>query len=201
MQSLERIGMNRNWIYEVIVTTYCDAKPHSAPIGIWTDDFATLQMEIYKETKTIGNILKVREFAVNLVSDLTIFYEALFDKARITYGESIKVNAPVIKNAPSIIELKVKDIVEKDRTFKLKSTPVHISAQGSVNLINRAKALALESLVLATKAPHLPESTVRDTLRENRRVVEKVAPGSEYESILGMLFDRLKISSGSHNSG
>ncbi len=83
MQILEQIGMIKGWIYEVIVSTYYENSPHAAPIGVWTDDFATLHMEIYKNAKTLGNILKSREFAVNLVSDLTIFYKSLFDKAKI----------------------------------------------------------------------------------------------------------------------
>ena len=73
METLKKIGMNRGWIYEVIISTYHDSNPHSAPIGVWTDDFATLRMEIYKNTRTIKNIMTFREFAVNLVSDFSNF--------------------------------------------------------------------------------------------------------------------------------
>ena len=151
-------------------------------------------MEIYKNTQTIANILQVREFAVNLVADVTLFYESLFDKARIVYGESLRVNAPIIKNASAIVECRIQDVAEKRRTFQLRSTPVHIQTSGPLELINRAKALALESLVLATKAPYLPASKVEETLRENHRVIGKVAPGSQYENILQMLFERMEIS-------
>jgi hypothetical protein len=194
METLERIGMNQGWIYEVIISTYCENSPHSAPIGIWTDNFATLHMEIYKNTKTISNILKSMEFAVNLVSDVTIFYESLFDKAKIAYGKSIKVNAPVIKDSPLVIECKVKVTEEKSNSFHLESIPVHVKDTGNIDLINRAKAITLESLILATKAPHISEMKLQESLRENYRVVKKVAPGSQYERILEMLFDRVLIS-------
>jgi hypothetical protein len=193
METLKKIGMNRGWIYEVIISTYHDNHPHSAPIGVWTDDFATLRMEIYKNTRTIKNIMTFREFAVNLMSDVMVFYEALFDKAKIAYEKSTKVNAPFIKGSPAVIELKLKAVEEKEKTFHLTATPVHVQINSSMNLINRADALTLESLILATKLPHLPERKIKEALQENYRVIRKVAPGSQYEKIIRMLFERLQI--------
>ena len=51
MKPLQTIGMKKGWIYEVIVSTYRGNKPHSAPIGVWTDDFVTLKMEIYSDER------------------------------------------------------------------------------------------------------------------------------------------------------
>jgi len=192
METLKKIGMNRGWIYEVIISTYHDSNPHSAPIGVWTDDFATLRMEIYKNTRTIKNIMTFREFAVNLVSDVMVFYQVLFDKAKIAYEKSAKINAPVIKGIPAVIEFKLNGVEEKEKTFHLTSTPVHIQINGSINLINRAKALTLESLILATKLPYLAEREIKETLLENNRVIRKVAPGSQYEKILRMLLECLQ---------
>jgi len=193
METLKKTGMNKGWIYEVIISTYHDNDPHSAPIGVWTDDFATLRMEIYKNTRTVKNIMTFREFVVNLMSDVLVFYEALFDKAKIAYEKSTKVNAPVIKGSPAVIEFKLKGVKEKEKTFHLTATPVHVQINGSITLINRAEALTIESLILATKLPHLTERKIEETLQENYRVIRKVAPGSQYEKILRMLFERLQI--------
>jgi hypothetical protein len=193
METLNKIGMNRGWIYEVIVSTYHDNNPHSAPIGVWTDDFATLRMEVYKQARTLKNIMAFRELAVNLISDVMVFYEALFDKAQIAYEKSSKVKAPVIKGSPAVIEVKLKEVKEKEKTFYLTTIPIHVQINGRISLINRAKALTLESLILATKLAHLPERQIKETLQENYRVIRKVAPGSQYEKILRMLFERLQI--------
>ena len=193
METLKQIGMNRGWIYEVIISTYQDKNPHSAPIGVWTDDFATLRMEIYKNTRTIINIMTFREFAVNLMSDVMVFYEALFDKTKIAYEKSSNINAPFIKGSPAVIEFKLKEVKEKEKTFQLTATPIHVQINGSINLINRAEALTLESLILATKLPYLPQRQIKETLQENYRVIMKVAPGSQYEKILRMLFECLQI--------
>ena len=196
MQVLNQLGMKKNWIYEVIVSTYHENNPHSAPIGIWTDDFATLHAEIYKDTQTLKNIMKSREFTINLVADMTVFYKSLFDKTSIAYTRSSKVNAPVIRNVSAFIECSVKGIEEKTNTFHLESTPVHVQSNGTTTLINRAKSLALESLILATKSPHLPEQKVGETLKENHRVIKKVAPNSPYERILEELLVRMGIRKG-----
>ena len=193
METLKQIGMKRGWIYEVIISTYQDKNPHSAPIGVWTDDFATLRMEIYKNTRTIINIMTFREFTVNLMSDIIVFYKALFDKSKIAYEKSNNINAPFIKGSPGVIEFKLKDVKEKERTFHLTAIPIHVQINGSINLINRAEALTLESLILATKLPYLPNRQIRETLQENYRVIMKVAPGSQYEKILRMLFECLQI--------
>jgi hypothetical protein len=61
---------------------------------------------------------------------------------------------------------------------------VYIHIRNRKELINRAKSLVLESLILATRIPHLPERKPVELLRENCRVVKKVAPGSKYEYVM-----------------
>ena len=130
---------------------------------------------------------------MNLMSDVVVFYEALFDKAKIVYEKATQVNAPVIKGSPAVIEFKLTGVKEKENTFHLTATAVHVQINGSITLINRAEALTIESLILATKLPHLTERKKEETLQENYRVIRKVAPGSQYEKILRMLFERLQI--------
>jgi hypothetical protein len=194
MGLLEKIGMEKDWIYEVIVTTYGDHhRPNSAPMGVWTNDFHTLILEIHKDSKTLKNIMRLGQFAVNLVSDVTIFYESLFDKAKIAYENSTRINAPVIKNVPSVIELRLKDMKEKENSFRIESAPSHIQINDTIKLINRAQSLILESLILATRLSHLPAPKAEETLKENYRIIRKVAPGSQYEELMGKLVDRLRV--------
>jgi hypothetical protein len=181
--------MQKGWIYEVIVSTYRDGKPHSAPIGVWTDDFVALGMEIYKGSGTLGAIMDLGEFAVNLVVDVNAFYDSLFDAARVEYRDSPNINAPIIKNVSAVIEARLEEAEDKGDRFRLKSLPINVEASGPVKLINRAEAIAIESLILATRLQHFPGSKVREALRENYRVAGKVAPGSQYEEILRKLVE------------
>ena len=194
MQVLKKIGMEKGWIYEVIVSTYQDNNPHSAPVGVWTDNFDSLTMEIYKNSKMLENIMREREFAVNLASDEAIFYESLFDKAMVDYENATRINAPIIKNVPAVIELTMNEMTEKENRWRIESTPTHIQINDTIKLINRAQPLVVESLILATKLPHLPRLKIEDALKENYRVIRKVAPGSRYEEIVSKLIKRFGIS-------
>lgn len=187
MKPLQKIGMQKGWIYEVIVSTYGGDEPHSAPMGVWTDDFDALNVEIYTEGATLKNIMELQEFAVNLVNDVTVFYDSLFDRESVEYRDSPNIRAPILLKAPAVIEARLTGLEKRGGRFRVECLPVHIEANGPVNLINRAKATAIESLILATRLPYLGREKVRDALRENHRVVKKVAPGSEYERIVEKL--------------
>jgi hypothetical protein len=191
VKPLQTIGMKKGWIYEVIVSTYRGNKPHSAPIGVWTDDFVALNMEIYSDSGTLKSIMDLKDFTVNLVADVAVFYSSLFDEANMEYRDSLNINAPVVRSASAIIEARLKKVEDKGNMFHLESEPLNVEVNEPVKLINRAEALAIESLILATKLPYLPGPKAQATLRENYRIVRKVAPGSQYETIVGKLVEAL----------
>ncbi len=184
MKRLKKDGMQKNWIYEAVVTTFCDKNPHASPFGVWTEDFDTLNMLIYKGSRTLGNIIIQREFAVNLIVDISVFYKSLFNKEEIAYENSKQINAPVLKDSSATVELKLKRIEEKENKFHIKGEVVDIQIGNEVRLINRAENLVLESLILATRIPYLNKKRVEEDLIENYRVIRKVAPGSEYQKIM-----------------
>jgi len=189
LKPLQTIGMQKGWIYEAIVSTYRDGEPHSAPMGVWTDDFVALNMEIYSGSATLASIIKLKDFAVNLVADVTVFYDSLFDKANVEYRDSSNINSPVLLNASAIIEARLNRVENKGNRVRLEGMPVNIEVNEPVKLINRAEAIVIESLILATRLPYLAGSKVQEALRENYRIVRKVAPGSRYERIVGRLIE------------
>ena len=184
MKRLEEIGMKNNWIYEVIVSTFHVRVPHAAPMGIWSEDLDTLNLAIYRDSKTLENIIKKEEFAVNIVDDIKTFYESLFNKGNIAYAPSNQINAPIIRDASATIESKVTHIEQKENRFHIKAEIVNIRIWNKVRLVNRAKSLTLESLILVTRLHHFPDRRIEEILKENFRVIAKVAPDSMYEHIM-----------------
>lgn len=191
MRRLEEIGIKNNWIYEVVVSTFHVRVPHAAPMGIWSEDLDTLNLAIYRDSKTLKNIIKKKEFAVNIVDDIKTFYESLFNKGNIAYAPSNQINAPLIRDAPAIIECKVTHIAQKENRFHIKAEIVDIRISNKIRLINRAKGLALESLILATRLHHFPDRRIEEILKENSRVIAKVAPGSMYEQVMENIMKEL----------
>jgi len=191
LRRLEEIGIKNNWIYEVVVSTFHVRVPHAAPMGIWSEDLDTLNLAIYRDSKTLKNIIKKKEFAVNIVDDIKTFYESLFNKGNIAYAPSNQINAPLIRDAPAIIECKVTHIAQKENRFHIKAEIVDIRISNKIRLINRAKGLALESLILATRLHHFPDRRIEEILKENSRVIAKVAPGSMYEQVMENIMKEL----------
>ena len=193
MEIIKRLGMKRQWIYEVIVSTGGQGFSHAAPIGVWTQDFNSLKSEIYKGSKTLKNILENRDYSVNFPPDTIAIYTVLFAKSRLVYEASKKIGAPRLHGASASLELQLKTIKERGKSVLVEGEIVSASMKSKINLINRAEGLVLENLVLSTKLPHLPGQRIQNLIKENYRVIRKVAPGSDYEKIVESLMETLKL--------
>jgi len=180
--------LRRGWIYETIATTFNkDKSSNSAPVGIYTKNFRTIVIELYKTSGTYRNIIRDKEFAVNFTDNISFFHKSAISKKGLEYAKSRKVNAPLLKDADGYLELKVIDIQDLGDRVRIESEIVDFKINKKINPVNRAKSLALEAVINTTKISHVPDSQKRflkKEIREYRRVIKKVAPDSEYERIM-----------------
>ncbi len=177
MKIPDEFGLRKGWVYEVIVT----AAGNAAPIGILTRDSESIELEIYKGSKTYENILGEGKFVINFLSDITIFYDSIFEKERIEF-EDMR-----LKNADAFIEVEVGEIKEMGDKAGVKAVPLAFGIINAPRPVNRAESLALEGLIAKTKIPHVSDEDkefLKRKIKENLRVVRKVAPGSRFERIL-----------------
>ena len=190
MKTLDQLGMKKNWIYEVIISSIGDNVPHAAPFGVKTKDFKLVKIEMYSGSNTLRNILANGEFAINMVVDPIIFYNALYAKEKIKYSLAKRIDTPVIYGSPASIEAGIIDTIDTKQKIMITAKVLHIHLHNKSEWINRAKNIVYESLILSTRIPHFPEGKVEAWLRENYRVVKKVAPRSEYEIIMKELLEK-----------
>ncbi len=187
MNTLESLGLKEKWLYEVIISSYDHQVPHAAPFGMRVKNFETITLEIYKSSNTLKNILAGKEFALNAVDDPAIIYNALYSKEKMYFASAEMINAPVLLHSSSSIEVKLKTIVEKKNRFLLEAEVVHINIRNNGEFTNRAKSLVLESLIVSTRKKLLSKKKLESLLKENYRVIKKVAPGSKYEALMHSL--------------
>jgi hypothetical protein len=190
MSTLKQLGMQKNWIYEVVITSIDNNVPHTAPFGVKTTDFKLVTIEMYKGSNTLRNVLTSKEFAFNTVADPTVFYQALYAREKLNFGFAKTIKAPVLADSPASIEVRLKNAINREQSLVIEAEVVYIHIRNISELINRAKSLVLESLILATRIPHLPERKPQELLRENYRVIKKVAPGSKYEHVMQELLKK-----------
>ena len=190
MSTLKQLGIRKNWLYEVVITSIDNNVPHAAPFGVKTTDFKLVSIEMYKGSNTLINVLKSKEFVINTVSDPTVFYHALYAREKINFGFAKMIIAPVLTDSPASIEVRLRNAINREQSYRIEAEVVYINIRNPSELINRAKSLVLESLILATRIPYLPERKPEELLKENYRVIKKVAPGSKYERIMQELLKK-----------
>ncbi len=184
MSTLKQLDIKKEWIYEIILSSFSNDIPHAAPFGVKTSDFKHVRLALYKGSHTLENILNRREFVINVVQDTDILYDALYARDKLKYGLALKIGAPVLKNSPANIEVKLTSTASKDQSVAMEAEVVHVQINNPCIPINRAKNLLLESLIIATRVSYLPEGRAVKLLKENHRVIKKVAPDSKYAAII-----------------
>lgn len=179
--------MQKGWIYETIISTFSNGEPHAAPIGVWTDDFNTLHMEIYDSSQTLRGILDTEQFTANFPSDVRTFHTALFHPELLSFEQAQNVSAPVLLDSAATVELTLRRATPTANRVRITGAVVHAIARPDIRLINRAEGLLVESLILATRLQYLDDAVVRRALAENYRVIRKIAPMSAYETTMAEL--------------
>jgi hypothetical protein len=187
MFKLQQLGFEKQWVYEIVLSSYGNYIPHAAPFGVKSFDSNSLSLDMYKGSNTLENILVKGEFVINMVDDPTFFYDALYVGKKINFGPGKKVAAPVILDSPSSLEMKVISTTDKKARVFIEAEVVYVHNPGKGKLINRAKSLFLESLIQSTRLSVFPKLELDKSMKENYRVIKKVAPGSKYETMMASL--------------
>jgi hypothetical protein len=195
------LGLRHGWIYEVAATTLGRGGPHAAPIGVSTPDGLILRAELYKGSGTLANILEHGVLGLNFPPGAALLQTALHHRDRLRYAAMEPETAaapravPFLSGADAWLELRDLRTEDTGHTVRLEAWPVRFRAFGPVRLVNRAEGLLLESLVLSTRLHLLPPGRGREILRENTRVITKVAPGSDQAAAMRDLLAVLDLSS------
>lgn len=177
-------SLRPGWIYEVALTARRGDLVAVGPFGVWTGDGKTLEAALFKGSSTLEAIRENGCFVVNFVEDPLDLHEALHRRDRLVFEAVPGGGAagwPVLADVPAWLAMQVIHLDDAGETMRLKAEIVDASGTPPGVLVNRAKGLFLESLVLSTRCALLGRSAV-DQLRENVRVIAKVAPGSDYET-------------------
>lgn len=187
MDALDRLGLRELWTYEVLVSTFRHSAPHAAPMGVWTDNGDELSLDAYKGSQTLANLLETGDFAVNFPVDSGTLYAAIRAPEQLAFTAARSVRAPLVAGCTACVELSASRTIDSGEAMRVTGTVRRVHQDGPIRLINRAEGLLLESLVLSTRQQQFEPALVAATLKENLRVVSKVAPGSPYQDALEAL--------------
>jgi len=170
--------MKKDWIYECLMSTMNkDKTVNIAPMGLRSPDMKGLEADIYKESQTYKNLSREKECVLNFTSVPGFFYDKdmpqeLFIGMRMKYADAW-------------LKLKVEKMNKTSNPARIIFAIEAADVPRPMGLVNRAQALCFEALIESTRVKKNPRS--RQRLEHYKRVVKKVAPGSEYAELVDRL--------------
>jgi hypothetical protein len=181
---LSIIGMERGRQYETIITTKNAQNVYNAaPIGVLCSGPDVIVNRIFKGSHTLENIVKTREFVVNITYDPELFYTStLGNLPRDYFNEDLSLKCAEAYFKCEVISLteavKQSDPVKKkDEAIVIKSKVTDIVINRDTKAYNRGFGYVVESLANLSRFDMVDDDKKAeyiDKFREANRVVKKV---------------------------
>lgn len=184
---IDYLNLVNRCIYEVIVSTYdLNKKPNATPMGLKFLDPDKFQLEMYKGSKTLQNLIDHKCGVANVTYDAEVFYYTALKEenpermlSKITFQKSHKVQAPLIREANFNLEFLVEVIEETKTKTIFKCRIIHIE-KNDVKSIPYTRALfaTIESII------HTTRIKVFVAEREYEKADELLALVKHYENLI-----------------
>lgn len=181
---LSLIGMEKGRQYETIITTRNDdGSKNAAPIGVICAGNDKIINRIFKGSRTLENIMREREFTVNITHDPELFTTPIIGKLpQDSFNEDYSLKSIEAYFKCEVISLteaiKQSDpIKKKDEAIVIKSRVSELTINRKTKALNRGFGYVIESLDNLTRFDKADSDKKEEYLKqfkEARRVVLKV---------------------------
>lgn len=181
---LSLIGMEKGRQYETIITTRNDdGSKNAAPIGVICAGNDKIINRIFKGSRTLENIIREREFTVNITHDPELFTTPIIGKLpQDSFNEDYSLKSIEAYFKCEVISLteaiKQSDpIKKKDEAIVIKSRVSELTINRKTKAMNRGFGYVVESLDNLTRFDKADSDKKEEYLKqfkEARRVVLKV---------------------------
>ena len=198
--NLTLLNMNKGQLYEAIITTKNElGEKNAAPFGVTCRGNDEIMLKIFKGSKSLENILKTKEFVVNITSNPLYFTYATINTINPIYFE--KNNS--LKDCDAYFKCEVSNIKEATRkdSIKISEAMIIIAKVTSITInkkytkaLNRAIYSLIQSLVDFSRIDIVDENTREEYLikfKKSKKLIFKVGSKQEKESIK-LLENKLK---------
>lgn len=193
--TLNNLEMYAKQQYEVILTSWNeDGTRNAAPFGTIVKDETHIINRIFDGSTTLKNILRNREFTVNITSNPIYFTRALIDN--IPYENYVNDDSLILNDIDAYFNgnvIETKYVTKKDDPISPTETcyiesevnKIFINKE-KINVINRGIHCIIESLVNYSRIDKVNDEQKKyymGRFRENRRVTNKVGSKADKEAM------------------
>ncbi len=203
MAKLTDLGFSKDVIVETILSTYnSDGQPTAAPMGTTMENEQRIAIKLYNSSLTQKNLQLNRCAAINVTSNIDMFYRTAFKEANPQstlptewFEKAETVNAPKLRNADAVIEISVAKMtpIDEERTEAICNVQLIRAQKTFPQVYCRAFSATLEAIIHATRvkvflAGNEKQKAQALRLMENIEacsdIVHRVAPKSRYAEII-----------------
>lgn len=193
MIDLSKIGMEKGRQYETIITTANDdGSKNAAPIGVIIAGENKIINRIFKGSHTLDNIIREREFIVNITHNPEVFTTSILANLPQNYF----TESMVLKCADAYFKCRVISLTEavkqsdpvkkKGEAIVIKSEVIDLVINKPTKAMNRGFGYVIESLANFTRFDLVSDAKKEEYVerfREANRVVLKVGTKEDIESM------------------
>jgi len=158
--SLESLGFSRFTYSEVIFTVKLKEMVNAAPMGVFLNDAGEIRLKVYKGQRTYEMIVNgAKDCVLNITDDPMLFYNAIFEKDKISYIPAKRVSSPRIIDCDAYVECSIVNLAICKEYVMVLLKPLLIDpAHGTVRTYNRAGPAIIEALICYSKIPYFKDA-------------------------------------------
>lgn len=192
-EDLTLIGMEKGRQYETIISTKNeDGSKNAAPIGVIYAGNDKIIIRIFKGSHTLDNIIREKEFIVNITHDPELYTISTLGNLPQDYFEddgSIKCMKAFFKCEVIRLTEAVKQsdpIKKKDEAIVIKAKVTDMTVKEDVHALNRGFGYVIETLANYTRFDIVGDDQKEEYIKkfkEANRVVLKVGTKEDIKSI------------------
>jgi hypothetical protein len=166
------INLNIGGLYETIASTLdLDGKPHAAPMGALFLSHDSFIMRSYGETVTLKNLKASKRGALNVVDDVTIFFDCVFKPSKLSFKWLDGI--PVLRNARAWLVFELGELVDRGQYYEICCRVISVKAfRTRPRPFCRAEASLLEALIHYTRLKHYARIGREVEVRELKRLID-----------------------------
>lgn len=193
MIDLSKIGMEKGRQYETIITTTNDdGSKNAAPIGVIVAGENKIINRIFKGSHTLENIIREREFTVNITHDPEVFATSILSNLPQDYF----IENMALKCADAYFKCRVVSLTEavkqsdpikkKGEAIVIKSEVSDLVINKPTKAMNRGFGYVIETLANFTRFDLVSDAKKEEYIkrfREANRIVLKVGTKEDIKSM------------------
>ena len=168
--NLERLGFSESTYSEIIFTVRLKETVNAAPMGVLLNGDGKVSLRVYKDQRTYEMIANGAEDCVlNITDDPILFYNAIFEKGKISYQPAEIVSSPRIRDCNGYVECSITNVTKCEEYIEVLLKPLLVNVtRRTISTYNRAGPAIIEALICYTRLLYF-----RDADREKAESLKK----------------------------